>query len=101
MTTATVSPPGSDGAVAAPNTSALITSTLSSRDRAVLRAVAAGRCVLAGLQGMALQFEGLRIDGLCCADQFAGARLAAAGLIAASTTGLALTPAGRAAIGIG
>ena len=35
------------------------------------------------------------------ADQFAGPRLAAAGLIAASTTGLALTEAGRAAIGIG
>ncbi len=101
MTTATVSPPGSDGSVAAPNTSTPIPSTpipstLSNRDRAVLRAVAAGRCVLAGLQGMAL-----RIDGLCCADQFAGARLAAAGLIAATATELALTPAGRAAIGIG
>jgi hypothetical protein len=70
---------------------------LSHRDRAVLRAVAAGRCVLAGLQQMAL-----RIDGLCLADQFAGARLAGAGLIAASTSGLAqLTPAGRAALGIG
>ena len=73
------------------------TSTLSHRDRAVLRAVAAGRCVVAGLQGMAL-----RIDGLCFADQFAGPRLAGAGLIAASTTGLAqLTPAGRAVLGIG
>jgi hypothetical protein len=72
-------------------------SALSQRDRAVLRAVAAGRCVLAGLQGMAL-----RIDGIGCADQFAGLRLAAAGLIAASAgTGLALTPAGRAELGIG
>jgi hypothetical protein len=71
-------------------------STLSHRDRAVLRAVAAGRCVLAGLQDMAL-----RIDGLSFTDQFAGPRLAAAGLIAASATGLALTDAGRAAIGIG
>jgi hypothetical protein len=72
-------------------------SPLSHRDRAVLRAVAAGRCVLAGLQGMALL-----VDGLCCADQFAGTRLAGAGLIAASATGLAqLTPAGRAALGIG
>ena len=70
--------------------------TLSHRDRAVLRAVAAGRCVLAGLQDMAL-----RVDGLNFADQFAGPRLVGAGLIAASTTGLALTPAGRAAIGIG
>jgi hypothetical protein len=40
----------------------------------------------------------LRIDGLLCADQFAGTRLAAAGLITASATGLALTSAGRAAI---
>jgi hypothetical protein len=69
---------------------------LSHRDRAVLRAVAAGRCVLAGLQDMAL-----RVDGMSLADQFAGPRLAAAGLIAASTSGLALTAAGRAAIGIG
>jgi hypothetical protein len=75
---------------------ATLDSTLSHRDRAVLRAVAAGRCVLAGLQDMAL-----RIDGLSFADQFAGPRLAAAGLIAASATGLALTDAGRAAIGIG
>ncbi len=69
---------------------------LSGRDRAVLRAVAAGRCVLAGLQGMAL-----RIDGIGCADQFVGLRLAAAGLIATSAGGLALTPEGRAALGIG
>ncbi len=72
-------------------------SALSHRDRAVLRAVAAGRCVLAGWQGMAL-----RIDGRCCADQFAGSRLAGAGLIVTSgTTDLRLTPAGRAALGIG
>jgi hypothetical protein len=70
--------------------------TLSHRDRAVLRAVAAGRCALAGLQDVAL-----RIDGMNLADQFAGPRLAAAGLIATSTAGLALTAAGRAAIGIG
>jgi hypothetical protein len=71
------------------------TTALSHRDRAVLRAVAAGRCVLAGLA--------LCIDGLCCADQFAGYRLAAAGLIAAAgDSGPAqLTAAGRAAIGIG
>lgn len=70
---------------------------LSHRDRAVLRAVDAGRCVLAGLQGMAL-----RIDGRCLADQFAGSRLAGAGLIAtAGATELRLTPAGRAALGIG
>jgi hypothetical protein len=68
------------------------TPLLSNRDRAVLRAIAAGRCVLAG--------TALRVDGLLCADQFTGARLAAAGLIVASTSGLALTPAGQAAIGI-
>jgi hypothetical protein len=93
MTTANVNPLGE-----APAMPALSSALLSHRDRAVLRAVGAGRCVLAGLQGMAL-----RIDGLCCADQFAGARLAGAGLIAAATgTGPAqLTPAGRAALGIG
>jgi len=62
------------------------------RDHYLLRAIAAGRCVLAG--------TALRVDGLLCGDQFTGARLAAAGLIVASTSGLALTPAGRAAIGI-
>lgn len=68
-------------------------SPLSHRDRAVLRAVAAGRCVLGGVRGAAML-----VDGLCCADQFVGARLTAAGLIAAvGATGPAhLTPAGRA-----
>lgn len=66
-------------------------SPLSHRDRAVLRAVAAGRCVLAA-RGAALL-----VDGLCCADQFVGTRLAAAGLIAAAgPTGPArLTAAGQ------
>ena len=72
------------------------TTSLNGRDRAVLRAVAAGRCEIpAGSPGT------LTVDGLSFADQFAGLRLAAAGLIAASATGLALTDAGRAAIGIG
>ncbi len=48
---------------------------LTHRDRAVLRAVAAGRC-----EATAGAF--LIIDGLGLSDQFAGARLAAAGLIA-------------------
>jgi hypothetical protein len=65
---------------------------LSHRDRAVLRAVAAGRCALAG--------HTLLVDGLCCADQFLGARLTGAGLI--DRTGPAgpacLTAAGRAAL---
>jgi hypothetical protein len=52
-------------------------SPLSNRDRAVLRAVAEGRCTICGAGGTAL-----RVDGLHCSDQFAGARLAAAGLIA-------------------
>lgn len=71
----------------------MITSaTLSYRDRAVLRAVAAGRCVLADAHAALL------VDGLCCADQFVGTRLASAGLIAAAgRIGPAqLTPAGRA-----
>jgi hypothetical protein len=75
---------------------AAMVSPLSHRDRAVLRAVDAGRCVLAGVHG-------LIVDGLCCSDQFAGSRLTAAGLITASgASGLAqLTAAGRAALGIG
>jgi hypothetical protein len=52
------------------------TATLSGRDRALLRAVAAGRCQLgAGWQPVLL------IDGLACADSLAGQRLVAAGLI--------------------
>ena len=50
---------------------------LSNRDRAVLRAVAAGRCEISSTGSV------LVVDGLCFADQFAGARLTAAGLIAA------------------
>jgi hypothetical protein len=63
--------------------------TISYRDRAVLRAVAAGRCEISG--------ERLRIDGLSCCDQFAGLRLTQAGLIAGSQDGPArLTPSGEA-----
>ena len=52
---------------------------LSYRDRAVLRAVAAGRCEFsAGTCGS------LTVDGICCSDQFVGLRLARAGLIAAA-----------------
>ena len=46
---------------------------LSFRDRALLRAVASGRCRLS--DGFLL------VDGLCCADQFAADRLVRAGLI--------------------
>lgn len=60
---------------------------ITNRDRAVLRAVAAGRCELTGVC--------LVVDGLHCCDQFAGRRLTDAGLIAA-TPGLArLTTAGQ------
>lgn len=65
---------------------------LSHRDRAVLRAVAAGRCEVSGDVGMSLV-----IDGLHCCDQFVGPRLAVAGLIAGPRPGPAqLTASGRA-----
>lgn len=51
-------------------------SPLSHRDRAVLRAVAAGRCEIPCDAGGALV-----VDGRFLSDQFAGPRLAAAGLI--------------------
>ncbi|TWF79073.1 hypothetical protein FHX44_114999 [Pseudonocardia hierapolitana] len=68
---------------------------LTNRDRAVLRAVAAGRCRISPAGGA------LVVDGLYFADQFAGSRLTEAGLIAAaSDTGSALlTASGRALIG--
>jgi hypothetical protein len=53
---------------------------LTHRDRAVLRAVAAGRCEISAAKGGVLV-----VDGLCLSDQFAGPRLAAAGLIAAGS----------------
>lgn len=61
-------------------------STLTHRDRAVLRAVAAGRCEISG--------SSLLVDGLCCADQFAGLRLTSAGLISTRPGPAALTSAG-------
>lgn len=51
---------------------------LSCRDRAVLRAVAAGRCLISGGS-----CPSLVIDGLTCCDQLVGPRLTRAGLIAA------------------
>ena len=67
---------------------------LSHRDRAVLRAVAAGRCVISGDAGASLA-----IDGVCCCDQLVGPRLTRAGLIAAAGSGSGparLTASGRA-----
>ena len=76
----------------------LPTIVLTGRDRAVLRAVAAGRCQLG--VGYA---PVLRIDGFSCADPTVGHRLVAAGLInpADPTRPLAvatLTEAGRAVL---
>jgi hypothetical protein len=68
--------------------------TLSNRDRAVLRAVAAGRCQMSGGCGPTVV-----IDGMCYADQFAGARLTGAGLIAvprSAAESARLTPTGMA-----
>ncbi|MEU7480639.1 hypothetical protein AB0A63_32000 [Lentzea sp. NPDC042327] len=64
--------------------------TLTHRDRAVLRAVAAGRCQLSG--------TALLVDGLGCTDQFIGTRLTTAGLISATPGPAALTTAGQAAL---
>jgi hypothetical protein len=68
---------------------------LSNRDRAVLRAVAAGRCRISPAGGA------LVVDGMYVADQFAGSRLTAAGLIAATPAAgpALLTASGRALIG--
>lgn len=64
---------------------------LSSRDRAILRAVAYGRVEV--VSGTVLQ-----VDGRCCADQSAATRLLRAGLVAPQTPGTrapaVLTPAG-------
>ena len=76
------------------------TSTLSGRDRAILRAVAAGGAELAlGAE------PDLFLDGRCCCDQSAAHHLVRAGLIAAATLGLIgqrvaadLTPTGQKAL---
>jgi hypothetical protein len=71
--------------------------SLSDRDLAVLRAVAAGRCEMSMACG-----GSLKVDGLCCCDQFVGPRLASAGLIATGgpRPGPArLTPSGQALLG--
>jgi hypothetical protein len=68
---------------------------LSHRDRAVLRAVARGRCRHSGDVGTPLL-----VDGVYCSDQLVGLRLAAAGLIATGTGHRAttMTARGRAAL---
>lgn len=72
-------------------------SDLSGRDRALLRAVAAGRCLLgSGCEPVLL------VDGLACADSSAGRRLVSAGLIRAVAGevlgAVTLTSAGRRAL---
>jgi hypothetical protein len=76
------------------------TSTLSGRDRAILRAVAAG-----GAQLQLGSEPDLFLDGRCCCDQ-AAHHLFRAGLITAATLGrvgqrvtAVLTPAGQHALG--
>jgi hypothetical protein len=64
------------------------TTTVSGRDRALMRAIAAGRCQLgAGVEPVLL------IDGIVCADSSAGYRLVAAGLIAPPDASGPLGPA--------
>ena len=62
---------------------------LTPRDRSVLRAVAAGRCSRPGPSS-------LTVDGMALADQFAGLRLLDAGLITAAAGPVALTAIGEA-----
>lgn len=64
---------------------------LSHRDRAVLRAVAAGRAEISPTTGGTLV-----IDGRYLSDQFAGPRLTAAGLIDPHNGSARLTPVGAA-----
>jgi hypothetical protein len=85
-----------------PETVMTTTSTLSGRDRAILRAVAAGGAELAlGAE------PDLFLDGRCCCDQSAAHHLVRSGLIAACRLGLvgqrvaaALTPAGQQALDV-
>jgi hypothetical protein len=63
---------------------------LSHRDRAVLRAVAAGRCTISPVGG------DLAVDGIGCCDQFVAHRLTSAGLIAPEPGPARLTATGRA-----
>jgi hypothetical protein len=66
----------------------MTTTMLTYRDRAVLRAVAAGRCMFTA--------GALLVDGLRCCDQFIGTRLAHAGLIDPTPGPARLTASGQA-----
>jgi len=76
------------------------TSTISGRDRAILRAVAAG-----GAELVLGAEPDLLLDGRYCCDQSAAHHLVRTGLIAATTLGIVgrrvaagLTPAGHQAL---
>jgi hypothetical protein len=96
--------PGTDSsgsrtdAEAAPAHALHRTAEVCGRDRAVLRAVDAGRCQLrAGCEPQ------LIVDGLSCADSASARRLIAAGLLAPPTAPIErarLTDAGRAALAL-
>ena len=75
--------------------SATTAASLSRRDLAVLRAVAAGRCQISETFG-----GNLVIDGVWFTDQFAGVRLTEAGLILPDPRGrpARLTGSGRAVL---
>ncbi len=75
-----------------------VTSALSGRDRALLRAVSAGRCAFRGGCEPVLL-----VDGVGCADWAAARRLVDLGLVVAPDTSVALTavsltPSGVAAV---
>lgn len=75
----------------------LPTITLTGRDRSVLRAVRAGRCLVSCAGALV-------VDGIGCCDQFLGSRLLRAGLIDAPGPEPAparLTPSGRAVLAFG
>ena len=55
---------------------------VNGRDRALLRAIAAGRCTVTDDS-----CHSLTVDGLCFCDQFAAVRLNEAGLVEASGQG--------------
>jgi hypothetical protein len=65
--------------------------TLNHRERAILRAVAAGRCQVTGDACPVLL-----IDGMGCCDQLAGPRLVGAGLIGSEPGPARITGSGRA-----
>ena len=78
------------------------TSTISGRDRAILRAVSAG-----GAELVLGAEPDLLLDGRYCCDQSAAHHLVRTGLIAAATLGMVgrrvaagLTPAGHQALGV-